>query len=295
MPNAILNKIGIITKQNITHHVPTLKKLVKYLKKQKKEIIYDDSSCKALDNKEPGCTREQVLAKSDLVVVMGGDGTILKTARKLARKKTYLLTVNFGNLGFLSECHPDKVLENLDKIFDGKYHVDKRTMLRVTIYRKGKKIKTYLALNDAVINQGSFARLITMDLEVDNRKLVKVKSDGLIVSTPTGSTAHSLSAGGPIVHPYIQGLTITPICPTSLSMRPIIIPDKKQLTITIETQRREEVSDLGLTIDGQEGMPLQYGDKIKVRRSSRHAYLLRTGNRYYKMLRSKLSWGEFNA
>ena len=286
------NKIGIISKQNITHHVPTLKKLMQYLKKNKKEVILDVNCCAALRTEVKGATRAEVLANVDLAIVLGGDGTVLKTARQLSRKRVHILTVNFGTLGFLTECHPDKLFENLDKIFQGKYHVDRRSMLRVTVYRKGKKIKTYLALNDAVINQGSFARLISMDLEVDHRKLIKIKADGLIFSTPTGSTAHALSAGGPIVHPYIQGFAITPICPSSLAMRPIIIPDRKQVNITIETQRRAEAGELGLTLDGQETMPLQYGDKITIRKSSRSAYLLRTGNRYYRMLRSKLNWGE---
>lgn len=292
MSKMSFQKVGLVCKSNITHHIPTLKKLVDYLNKRKKEIIFDEASCTALNNNEKGCTREQVLMKADLIIIFGGDGTVLKTARKLSRKKVYMLPVNFGNLGFLTESTPEKLFENLDKIFSGKYHIDKRSMLRVTIYRNGKKLQSFLSLNDAVINQGAFARLITMDLTIDHRKLVKIKADGLIIATPTGSTAHSLSAGGPIVHPYIQSITVTPICPASLSMRSIVIPDKKQLEITIETERLKERTQLGLTIDGQDLVSLQYGDKIKIRKSTRHAYILRTGNRYYRMLRSKLNWGE---
>lgn len=282
--------IGIITKKNIEQHQKVLKSLMRYLKKHKKEIILDNNC--APYAKQEGFKKEQILKKADLVITLGGDGTLLKTARRLSRKKVLILGVNYGNLGFLTECTPDKMFESLDKIFEGSYHVDKRSLLRATLYRDGKKIETYLSLNDAVINQGAFARLIKMDLEVDGIKLVKFTADGVIVSTPTGSTAHSLSAGGPIMHPYIQGLIIAPICPSSLSMRPIIIPDDKQLTVTIETQRREDAAIIGLTLDGQDMTMLKYGDKIRFRRSSRNVYMVRTARRYYRMLRNKLHWGE---
>lgn len=285
-----INIVGIVAKRNIVQHQKTLNSLARYLKRHNKVIMADNNTGLLL--KKEGFNKEHILKNADLVITMGGDGTLLKTARKLSRKKVLMLGVNFGNLGFLTECTPDKMLECLDKIFEGNYHVDKRSMLRATLYRNGKKTETYLALNDAVINQGAFARLIKMDLEVDGIKLVRFKADGLIVSTPTGSTAHSLSAGGPILHPYIEGLVITPICPSSLSMRPIIIPDDKQLSITIETQRREDTAIIGLTLDGQDMTILKYGDKIKFRRSSRNVYMVRTARRYYRMLRSKLSWGE---
>lgn len=285
-----INIVGIITKKNIDQHQKVLKSLMRYLKKHKKEILLDNNC--APFSKQEGLKKEQILKKADLVITLGGDGTLLKTARRLPKKKVLILGVNYGNLGFLTECTPDKMFECLDKIFEGNYHVDKRSLLRATLYRKGKKIETYLSLNDAVINQGAFARLIKMDLEIDGIKLVRFNADGMIVSTPTGSTAHSLSAGGPIVHPYIEGLIISPICPSSLSMRPIIIPDDKQLTVTIETQRREDAAIIGLTLDGQDMTMLKYGDKIRFRRSSRNVYMVRTARRYYRMLRNKLHWGE---
>lgn len=285
-----LEKIGIITKRNAEKHEKCIKDLVRFLKRNKKEIFFDQNSAQ-LFPKQEGLNKAKLLCAVDLAVVLGGDGTLLKTARRLSRKKVLVLGINFGTLGFLTECKPDKMIECLKKVFDGSYVVDKRSVIRATIYRKGKKIETFLALNDVVINQGSFARLIELDLGIDNRKVVDFKADGLIVATPTGSTAHSLSAGGPIVHPKIESLTITPICPSSLSMRPIVLPDNRQLTISIETERREDVGTIGLTIDGQDLMELQYGDQIKIRRSKRYFYLVRVGNRYYRMLRSKLNWG----
>lgn len=288
-------KVGIITKRNlleIPNNLLLIKKLTKYLKAKKVEIVYDNNSYKIFPNAK-GYKKEEILKTVDMAITLGGDGTILKTARSISKHKVLLFPVNLGNLGFLTETHPEKLFETLDLVFEDKYNIDRRSLLRVTLYRKSKKICTYLALNDAVINQGSFARLITIDLEINGRRVVKFKADGVIVSTPTGSTAHSLSAGGPIVHPAIEGLIVTPICPSSLSMRSIVVPDTRQLTVTIETQRRtEDISTIGLTLDGQDPCMLKFGDQVKIRRSKRYIYIIRTKNRYYKMLRKKLNWGD---
>lgn len=289
-----IKTVGIITKRKIADnpdHLRALKRLVKYLNAQGKKIIFDNNSCHFFKD-STGHKKEALLRKSDLAITLGGDGTILKTARRMVREKTLVLGLNFGTLGFLSESDPKNMFSALDKIFAGQYKVDRRSLLRVTVYRDKKKLETFLGLNDVVINQGAVARVIKMDLEVDGLKVVKIKGDGLIVCTPTGSTAHSLSAGGPIIHPQIEGLTITPICPSALSMRPIVMPDKKQITVTIDTHRRDEAADIGLTIDGQDTFYLKYGDKVKIRRSKRYIHLVRTKNRYYRMLRSKLHWGE---
>jgi len=286
-----IKRVGIITKRNNDSFVPVIKKLSKYLKKKKVEILFDNNSSEYFKTEE-GHKKEKILKKADLIITLGGDGTLLKTARRISLKKVMVLGVNLGNLGFLTETTPDKLTETLDKIFEGKYAIDKRSLLRVTIYRGGQKIETFLALNDAVINQGAFARLIKIDLEADGRKVVNFMADGMIIATPTGSTAHALSAGGPIVHPYLHAFVIAPICPSSLSMRPIVIPDDKQITAVIATQRRDESAIIGLTIDGQDMMILKYGDKIRFRRSQRSLYLVRTQNRYYRVLRSKLNWGE---
>ncbi|MDP2642408.1 MAG: NAD(+)/NADH kinase [Candidatus Peregrinibacteria bacterium] len=287
-----IHKIGIITKRDNSHYKKLIVELAKYLKDKHKDLYFDRNSFAYIKGSKMGYTKEELMSKVDLVIALGGDGTLLKTARNIQRKKTLVLSVNLGTVGFLSEAVPANLYETLDKIFAGHYTVDKRALLRVTVYRNNAKLETFLALNDAVINQGAFARLIRLELEINSRKLVTFNADGVIVATPTGSTAHSLSAGGPIVHPSIQGITITPICPSSLSMRPIIVPDSRQLTLIVETRRREESTTIGLTLDGQEMIRLEYGDKITCRRSRRYLYLARTKNRYYKQLRDKLSWGE---
>jgi NAD+ kinase len=286
----LIKKVGIIIKRDAEKHRLLLKKLENYLKRKKLEIVYDENSARVL--KKEGHKKETVLTKSDMAIVMGGDGTLLKTARRMPRKKVAILGVHLGTLGFLTETTPDKMFKMLSKIFQGHCALDKRTLLRTTLYRDHKKHSTYLSLNDAVINQGSFARLIQMRLEINQRLVVNFKADGLIVSTPTGSTAHALSAGGPIVHPHVPSLVVSPICPSSLSMRPIALPDSRQMTVTIETERRNESEKLGLTLDGQDVISIQYNDEVKFRKSKRNLYLIREGHKYYKTLRQKLNWGE---
>lgn len=293
MPHKEIQTVGLIAKRNaatIKEHRQSIEKIVHFLKEKGKKVLFD-VNCSSIFSDQGGYQKTKLLEKCDLVLTLGGDGTLLKTARRLPKKRVLVLGVNFGTLGFLTETAPQKVLADLENILSGNYELDTRSLLRVTIYRDKKKIDTYLALNDAVINQGAFARLIKLDIEVDGRQVVKFKADGMIVSTPTGSTAHSLSAGGPIVHPKLAGFVLSPICPSSLSMRPIVIPDNKQLTVTIDTQRREDEHLIGLTIDGQDTVGLKYGDKVRFRRSSRSLFLVRTKNHYYKVLRNKLHWG----
>lgn len=282
--------VGLISKRDMMEKAFVLK-LIKYLEKKGKHVILDENISKLLRRKE-GYKKEQLLSKSHMAISLGGDGTLLKIARRHPRHHVPILGVNVGNLGFLTETTMDKIFEVLDETFKNKCRIDRRTILRITLYRKGKKHSTYLALNDAVINQGSFARLIQVRIEVNQRLLVSFRGDGLIVSSPTGSTAHSLSAGGPIVHTGVPALIITPVCPSSLSMRPIVIPDDRQITVFIETERRQETEYIGLTLDGQESIPLKFGDEIKIRKSHRIMHLIRSGSRYYKLLRTKLNWGE---
>jgi NAD+ kinase len=283
--------VGVIAKRNIEPHTKLLQKLERYFKKKKIQIVWDENTARAL-NKKHGFKKEKLLQKSDMAISLGGDGTLLKTARRHPRNNVPIIAVNLGTLGFLTETTESKLFHVLNKTFGGYCRLDRRSILRVTLYRKGKKHSTYLALNDAAINQGAFARLIQLKVDIDQRLVNRFKADGLIVATPTGSTGHSLSAGGPIVHPHVEGFIFNPINPVSLSMRPIILPENRQINIHIETERRGgEAEDIGLTLDGQEVVPLKYGDEIKIRKSKRNMYLIREGTRYYKVLRNKLNWG----
>lgn len=286
-------KVGIITKRNIRPRIGLVKKVKKYLEKQGCEVFLDANSAPLILN-EPGYKKKEMLEIVDMVVAMGGDGTLLKTARRMSKRKICILPVNLGTLGFLTETPPDKIFEHLDRIFvKGRFVIDERMLLRVTIYRSGEKIESFLALNEAAITQGSFARVIEMDVEVNQRKLTHLKADGLIVSTPTGSTGHSLSAGGPIVHPKMESFVLTPVCPVALSHRPIVMPSDRQIKITVLSEKKDNTSRVGLTLDGQVVFPLLNGDEIKIRASSRKFRMIRmTGQNYYKILKSKLGWGK---
>jgi NAD+ kinase len=281
--------IGIIAKSNIGEQFEDLKKIVAVIKKYRKKIIYDVHTSPILTG-EKGLEKPEIFAKSDLVVILGGDGTILKAASSVGKKIVPVLGINMGNLGFMSEGLPADFEPIFRKVLKKDYHLDKRSLLRVTQYRKNHKENTFLAMNDAVINQGLFARLIELKIEIDQRKVASYKADGLIIATPTGSTAHSLSAGGPIVHPSLNALVLTPICPSTLAIRPIVIPNNRQVRVTVETQRRGAYN-IGLTMDGQTTIPLEYGDEVKVRKSSRQFYMVRlVYKNYYRLLREKLGW-----
>jgi NAD+ kinase len=283
------NTIGIITKSTIGEETEVLRKIVAIIRKYRKNLLFDVHSAPVVTGGK-GYEKAEIFNKSDLVIVLGGDGTILKAAACISKKIVPVLGVNMGNLGFMSEIMPYQLDEALKKIFKKNYKLDKRAMLRVTQYRAGRKINTFLAMNDAVINQGLFARLIELKIEIDQRKVASYKADGLIIATPTGSTAHSLSAGGPIVHPSLNALVITPICPSTLAIRPIVIPNNRQVKVTIQTQRRGAYN-IGLTMDGQITIPLEYGDEIKMRKSSRQFYMIRLAPKnYYRLLREKLGW-----
>lgn len=287
--------IGLVGRTRMKEHAPFLKQLMRYLKKQKCDVMWDPYLSSVYGEKHEH-SRGHILKSADLVITLGGDGTVLKAVRDLPKRKNlYFLGINLGNVGFHTEVRKSKkTFDLMDDFFSGNYFIDERLLLRVTLYRKGKKIATHLALNDAAVNQGNFARLISLRAEVNQRKMIHFKADGVLVASPTGSTGHSLSAGGPIIHPQVDALIFTPICPSDLTVRPVVMPSNRQVKITIDTERRFEDNKIGLTIDGQIVIPVEYGDEIKVRKSSRRLRFIRksssTGS-YYKTLREKIGWG----
>ncbi|MFA6528129.1 MAG: NAD(+)/NADH kinase [Candidatus Gracilibacteria bacterium] len=289
-----IGKVGLIGRKNLEGRTSYIKSIIAFLKKQEVVVKYDNRIAECIDDERSHMTVSRMMKEMDMVITLGGDGTLLKAVRELNKdSQPIVLGVHLGTLGFLTEVHDhENLISILKKIFKNKYYIDYRALLRVTVYRNNQKYKTFLALNDAVINQGNFARLIELSVKIDQRKMIDFKADGVIVATPTGSTGHSLSAGGPIIHPQLQAFIVTPICPSTLSNRPIAIPNNRQLNIKIKTERRFEDNDIGLTLDGQIILPLKYGDEIKIRKSSRDIKLIRiSGKKYYKTLRDKLGWG----
>ena len=226
---------------------------------------------------------------TDLVVVLGGDGTLLSVARLAGPREVRILGINLGGLGFLTEVSTDQATAALDRVFSGDYQLDRRTTLGVRVLRAGREVAAAQVLNDAVINKSALARIIDLHTTVDGEYLCVYKADGLIVATPTGSTAYSLSAGGPLVGPGVAVMLLAPICPHQLTLRPLVLAD----TSLVRVQLRAPDQEVFLTLDGQEGIPLADGDAIEVARSAHTVALVRTVPRtILGVLRDKLHWGE---
>lgn len=226
---------------------------------------------------------------ADLVVVLGGDGTLISVARLVGEREVPILGVNLGSLGFLTEITLDELYPSLESCLSGDYRVSERMMLRVALVRGGRDVETHQVLNDVVINKGALARIIDMETTVNGSYLTTFKADGLIISTPTGSTGYSLSANGPIIHPDLDCLAITPICPHTLTNRPIVVASDALITVRLQPQNE----DVFLTLDGQVGFELKYDDSIRIERAAHRTRLVMSRSKdYFEVLRTKLKWGE---
>jgi NAD+ kinase len=236
-----------------------------------------------------GYAGEEIPSLVDLILVLGGDGTLISVARQVGDRQVPIVGVNLGQLGFLTEITREELPDMLDKLIAGDYKISERMMIDALIHRDGKVVGEYTVLNDAVINKGALARIIDLETYVDGRHLSTYKADGLIISTPTGSTGYSLAAGGPIIYPEINSLLITPICPHMLTNRPIVIWSRS--IIEIEVKFLDDV--VFFTADGQVGHKLLPGDRVEVRRSETRTHLVISPYReYFQILRTKLSRGE---
>jgi NAD+ kinase len=230
-----------------------------------------------------------LIVSVEAIVVLGGDGTLLSVARIPASEKVLIIPVNLGGLGFLTEIRVEEVFTLLEQILSGRYTIDSRMLLEVVLFRNGTPHETHRILNDVVINKGAMARIIDLETTVNGRYLNTFKSDGLIICTPTGSTAYSLSAGGPIIYPSLRCISITPICPHTLTNRPIILPDDSVVQIRLKSEQE----DVFLTMDGQIGIRLQKEDYIEVKKSGSSMSLVKSPFcDYFEVLKEKLRWGE---
>jgi NAD+ kinase len=237
---------------------------------------------------------DRVAGRSDLVIALGGDGTLLRAARAVGDRGIPILGVNIGSLGFLTEVSVDEMYESLEGILGGGFRYEDRMNVDGAIFRKGEQIESFTALNDIVINKGALSRVIEIKLAVDCGYVTTYTADGLIISTPTGSTAYSLSAGGPIVNPAMEAIIATPICPHTLAVRPMILAPTQELSVDLWAGHSlHGEPEVKLTVDGQVGFDLLSGDRIVFGRSEQKTRLVLSGYRtFYEVLSSKLKWGD---
>ena len=285
----MIRTVGILCKPRKEDLCSVLPPLVEWLRARKLNVLLDASAAESCSSLDKASAREKLASEADLLVVMGGDGTLLAAARLLGDREIPILGVNLGSLGFLTSVTLEELYPLLEVTLAGKHEISARGVLRAQMLRNGVAAEGARALNDAVVNQAALARLMDFDVHIDGNHVARYRADGIIVATPTGSTAYSLAAGGPIVLPEIHAFVITPICPHMLTNRPLVIPDTSRIEIAPE-QHGEPVH---LTLDGQVGFQLQPGDRVAIERAKTRVQLVRAaGKSYFEVLRSKLGWGE---
>lgn len=284
-----MKKVGIIAKRNNPQVKEIVRELRDWLIKKKCEVYFDENTGMLVQEEIYSYPKSKIPSLVDIIIVLGGDGTLLGVARLMGEKEVPILGVNLGSLGFLTATTLEKMYPTLEKIQKNEYLLDKRMMLNAHVYRQGVCVADYSVLNDVVINKGALARIIDLDTYIDKQFVTSFKADGLIISTPTGSTAYCLSAGGPIVHPQIEAFIMTPICPHTLMNRPIVIPD----TALVEVILKSDNEDVMLTLDGQVGFALQYRDVVQVTKARHQIQLIQPlDQNYFEVLKTKLRWGE---
>ena len=283
-----MRTIGIIVKKNRPQAFEQVKKIVPLLQQEHKTVLIENTM-EPFDESIRFCSRTQVIAESDLLMVFGGDGTLLSVAREPGADSVPILAVNLGGLGFLTETRTQELQGMLSRVCAGDYEIENRMMLDVRLAHAGGGELHFRVLNDVVINKSALARMIDIETLVDGDYLTTYKSDGLIVCTPTGSTGYFLSAGGPVIYPDLTLISLAPICPHTLSQRPIILNDESVITLILKTPEE----DVHLTMDGQVGDRLQAGDAVEVRKSASALQLITSPFRgYFEVLREKFRWGE---
>jgi len=289
-----MKRIGIIAKRNKPEAVPIARNLVEWLRPKKVDVYIEEEMANFLGVHASGphlnsIRREDFPDHAEMIIVLGGDGTLLSVARQVWDHNIPILGVSLGGLGFLTEIHLEELYRILERVLQGDFKTDEREVLDASVIRKGEKISEFTILNDAVINKGALARIIELETTINGEFLSTFRSDGLIISTPTGSTAYNLSAGGPIVYPSLNTIIITPICPHTLTNRPILVPDDVEVRVLLKSKHQEVI----LTLDGQQGFSLEFDDVVEVRKAEGKILLIKSPYRhYFEVLREKLKWGE---
>ncbi len=282
-----MKRIGIICKTGRLELLEIMKEFLPWLRERGVEFFVDIETAQYINMK--GYPRSEIPYLAEAVVVFGGDGTMLSVARIVCEKDVPILGVNLGGLGFITEVHKTEIFDAMEEVLSGKGLLEERLMLTACVQRHGEKIAEYTVLNDVVINKGALARIVEMETFIDRMYVTSFRADGLIVATPTGSTAYNLSAGGPILDPKMDCIILTPICPHTLTNRPIVLPAGVLVEITMKTH----AEDVFLTLDGQVGFSLRQNDIVSVEKSPfRTRLLIRRERNPFQVLRTKLKWGE---
>jgi len=288
-----IKRIGIVLKPHQPDALKTICELIQWLSQRGIELVGGPEIEREQVEHETGCSVTEVepaslAASVDLILVLGGDGTMISTARMIGDYEVPVLGVNYGGLGYLAEFRIEELYLGLESILSGNYRLDKRVMLHVDLERDESPIAVNRVLNDVVINKSALARIVEIDVFLNQLFVNSFRADGLIISTPTGSTAYNLSAGGPVIFPSMNAIVITPICPFTLSNRPIVVPDDAIIELRLKTDQEE----VALTLDGQVGFPLKVDDRVVIRKSNTTFNLIQPSNRnYFDVLRDKLRWG----
>jgi NAD+ kinase len=290
MPQAPHYKtIGIISRPRRSILAEIVPPLLAWLKERGVATLLDSETAAPVNLSETGKTRHQIAQEADLLLVLGGDGTLLAAAREAAPHGVPILPINLGGLGFLTSFTLEELYPALEDALAGCSPVSERVMLLTERTHDTLILAQQRVLNEAVVHKGTLARMIELELYIDGGFVCRYRADGLIVATPTGSTAYSMSAAGPIVHPAVESILITPICPHTLSDRPIVVPDSSK----VELRMAENSDSVFLTLDGQTGVPLQASDRVRIFRAEERLKLIHPPNKtYFEILRSKLKWGE---
>jgi NAD+ kinase len=280
-------KIGIISKEDNTQALWQAAKITEWLRIKKIPCLYEDHIAAYMDKK----VTDNVWTGSDVMVAIGGDGTLLRTIRMSLPREVPILGIHMGYLGFLTEVTEERAYEAIDAALSGECIRDERIMLEACLIRGKEEIIRQNVVNDVVLNKGALARIFDLEVWADSTFITCFRADGLIVSTPTGSTAYNLAANGPIIHPKVDSIILTPICPHVLSNRSIVLPVDQEVTLVVNPKK--ESGSVYLTLDGQKGMPLMMGDRVNVKRAKEKAIFLRLPDRdFFQILRTKLKWQE---
>ncbi len=287
-----LDSIGLMVNYKKEKTRETACRIIDWLNSKKIKVCIEGNMGKEIGEEELNCPIEKFFKEVDLIISLGGDGTLLRAARLAAAEDIPVFGVNLGGLGFLTQIGINDLEKSLEKLYQGRYFLDERMMLNCTVKRREGEIVKFTALNDVVIGKGAFARIICLATYVNNDYVITYSADGLVVSTSTGSTAYSLSAGGPILNPNINSIILTPICPHTLSARPLIISENDQVKIKLESSEEKVM----VTIDGQEGFVLKPKDEVIIKKSDHKARLITFKEKsFYAILREKLRWsGQIN-